>query len=54
MIIVTGATGKLGREIVERLMQHVPASEIGVSVRDPAKARALAGSWRPCSSWRFQ
>ena len=42
MIIVTGATGKLGREIVERLIQRVPAGEIGISVRDPEKARALA------------
>lgn len=42
MIIVTGATGKLGRQIVERLLSLVPATEIGVSVRDPQKAQALA------------
>lgn len=38
MLIVTGASGKLGRKIVENLLLHVPAREIGVSVRDPNKA----------------
>lgn len=42
MIIVTGATGKLGRQIVERLLTRVPADRIGVSVRDPQKAKAFA------------
>uniref|UniRef100_A0A1U9ZU41 NAD(P)-dependent oxidoreductase n=1 Tax=[Actinomadura] parvosata subsp. kistnae TaxID=1909395 RepID=A0A1U9ZU41_9ACTN len=42
MIIVTGATGQLGRQIVERLLTRVPADRIGVSVRDPGKARAFA------------
>lgn len=42
MIIVTGATGQLGRSIVERLLTRVPAHQVGVSVRDPGKARALA------------
>ncbi|MFE5403137.1 SDR family oxidoreductase [Streptomyces sp. NPDC056580] len=42
MIIVTGATGKLGRRIVERLLERVPADRVGVSVRDPLKARDLA------------
>jgi uncharacterized protein YbjT (DUF2867 family) len=41
MIIVTGANGKLGRATVERLLERLPAAEIGVSVRDPEKARAL-------------
>ncbi|MEU6854409.1 SDR family oxidoreductase [Actinacidiphila alni] len=41
MIIVTGATGQLGRDIVERLLSYVPAERIGASVRDPAKARDL-------------
>ncbi|MEV5604958.1 SDR family oxidoreductase [Streptomyces sp. NPDC052299] len=43
MIIVTGATGKLGRRIVEHLLVHVPAGRVGVSVRDPRKAADLAG-----------
>ena len=38
MLIVTGATGQLGRLIVEHLLTHIPAERIGVSVRDPAKA----------------
>ncbi|MGA5500173.1 NAD(P)H-binding protein [Streptomyces umbrinus] len=42
MIIVTGATGQLGRQIVERLLTRVPADQVGVSVRDPQKARAFA------------
>ncbi|MFJ1706617.1 NAD(P)H-binding protein [Kitasatospora sp. NPDC088346] len=42
MIIVTGATGQLGRQIVERLLTRMPADGIGVSVRDPHKAQALA------------
>ena len=42
MIIVTGATGKLGRRTVERLLKRVPADHVGVSVRDPRKAQDLA------------
>ena len=42
MIIVTGATGQLGRAIVEKLLGRVPADQVGVSVRDPAKAADLA------------
>jgi uncharacterized protein YbjT (DUF2867 family) len=41
VIIVTGANGQLGRAVTERLLDRVPAGEIGVSVRDPEKARAL-------------
>ena len=41
MIIVTGATGKLGRQVVGRLLEEIPPAQIGVSVRDPAKARDL-------------
>ncbi len=43
MIIVTGANGQLGRGVVERLLDRVPAARIGVSVRDPEKARDLDG-----------
>jgi NAD(P)H dehydrogenase (quinone) len=41
MIIVTGANGKLGRAIAERLLERLPAAQIGVSVRDPEQAQAL-------------
>ncbi len=41
MIIVTGATGKLGQAIVERLLKKLPSDQVGVSVRDPEKAYAL-------------
>lgn len=42
MIIVTGATGQLGCQIVESLLARVPADRVGVSVRDPQKAGDLA------------
>jgi NAD(P)H dehydrogenase (quinone) len=40
-LAVTGASGQLGRGIVEKLLERVPAGRIGVSVRDPEKARDL-------------
>ncbi|MCP3064210.1 SDR family oxidoreductase [Myxococcus sp. K38C18041901] len=42
MIVVTGATGRLGRLIVERLITRVPVERVAVSVRDPGKAQELA------------
>jgi uncharacterized protein YbjT (DUF2867 family) len=42
MILVTGANGHLGRAIVERLLELVPANRIAASVRDPEKSRAIA------------
>lgn len=42
MIIVTGATGQLGHQIVEQLLEKLPASEIGLSVRSPKKAATFA------------
>ena len=41
MIVVTGATGHLGRAIVQQLARRVPSGQVGVSVRDPAKAADL-------------
>ena len=41
MIVVTGATGHLGRAVVDGLLARVPASRLVGSVRDPAKATAL-------------
>nr|WP_168530742.1 NAD(P)H-binding protein [Streptomyces sp. RPA4-2]QIY65175.1 NAD(P)H-binding protein [Streptomyces sp. RPA4-2] len=41
MIIVTGAGGELGRAVVEQLLERVPAQRIGVSVRDPERARGF-------------
>jgi NAD(P)H dehydrogenase (quinone) len=41
MIIVTGATGHLGRSIIDRLLAVVPAGEIAAVTRDPARARDL-------------
>jgi NAD(P)H dehydrogenase (quinone) len=42
MIIITGATGRLGSLIVQRLLGRVPADQVGVSVRDPDRAADLA------------
>jgi uncharacterized protein YbjT (DUF2867 family) len=42
MIVITGASGKLGSLIVDRLLERVPAEQVGVSVRDPARADGLA------------
>lgn len=44
MLVITGATGQLGRKIAQNLLQHVPAQAIAVSVRDPAKAADLAAA----------
>ncbi|MDX3573904.1 SDR family oxidoreductase [Streptomyces sp. ID05-47C] len=41
-IVVTGATGHLGRHVVEQLLEKVPAEGITAVVRDKAKAAHLA------------
>ncbi|AGZ43029.1 NmrA family NAD(P)-binding protein [Actinoplanes friuliensis] len=42
MIVITGGTGRLGSQIVERLLERVPADQVGVSVRDTGRAAELA------------
>jgi NAD(P)H dehydrogenase (quinone) len=42
MIVVTAATGKLGRLVVDGLLRKVPARELAVAVRNPDKAGDLA------------
>ena len=42
MIAITGATGQLGRLVIERLLIKVPAAQIVAAVRDPRKAADLA------------
>ncbi|AIN18687.1 3-beta hydroxysteroid dehydrogenase/isomerase family protein [Yersinia rochesterensis] len=42
MIAVTGATGQLGRLVINALLKKVPASEIIAAVRSPEKASDLA------------
>ena len=42
MIVVTGASGKLGRHVVEQLLEKVPASQVVAAVRDPEKVADLA------------
>jgi NAD(P)H dehydrogenase (quinone) len=42
MIVITGATGHLGRLVVEGLLKKVPAGEVAVAVRNVAKAADFA------------
>lgn len=42
MIAVTGATGQLGRFVIDALLKKVPAGDIVAAVRTPAKAADLA------------
>lgn len=41
MFVITGATGRLGSRVVERVLARVPAAEVAVSVRDPATPAAI-------------
>ena len=41
-IVVTAATGELGKLVVQHLLTKVPASEIAVSVRNIEKAADFA------------
>jgi NAD(P)H dehydrogenase (quinone) len=42
MILVTGASGKLGGLVVAELLTQVPAAQVAAGVRTPAKAAGLA------------
>ncbi|MBI6561628.1 NAD(P)-dependent oxidoreductase [Pseudomonas syringae] len=42
MIVVTGATGQLGRLVIEQLLSRVPASQIIAAVRSPEKTADLS------------
>lgn len=43
MIVITGATGQLGRLVIDQLLAaQVPATDLVAAVRDPAKAADLA------------
>lgn len=42
MLVVTGASGQLGRKVVDELLRLVPAERIAASVRDPHKLADLA------------
>src|SRR5690242_19801503 len=43
MIVVTGATGQLGKLVVEGLLEKLPADQVVAAVRSPEKAADLAG-----------
>lgn len=42
MIVVTGASGQLGRLVIKELLKKLPANEIVATVRTPEKAADLA------------
>ncbi|RKG56096.1 SDR family oxidoreductase [Corallococcus sp. AB011P] len=42
MIVITGATGRLGRFVIEGLLKQVPANQVAVAVRNPDKASEWA------------
>jgi len=42
MIVITGATGQLGRLVIASLLKTIPASNIVAAVRNPDKAKDLA------------
>jgi NAD(P)H dehydrogenase (quinone) len=42
MIVVTGATGRLGQLVIDGLLERVPAAQIVAAVRTPAKAASLS------------
>jgi NAD(P)H dehydrogenase (quinone) len=42
MIVVSAATGQLGRQVVQHLLQLVPPTEVAVVVRSPERAADLA------------
>jgi len=41
MILVTGATGQLGKIVIEKLSQKIPTNQITALVRDATKAEHL-------------
>jgi uncharacterized protein YbjT (DUF2867 family) len=43
-VVITGATGGLGSDVIAQLQRLAPASELGVSVRTPEKAQALSAA----------
>lgn len=44
MIVVTGASGQLGRLVMKELLTRLPPSQIVAAVRDPAKVADLAAA----------
>lgn len=41
-VLITGASGQLGRLVIAELLQRLPASALAVTVREPARAADLA------------
>ena len=44
MIVVTGATGKLGSRVVQHLLNRTAASDIVACVREPEQANDLVAN----------
>jgi len=45
-LFVTGASGQLGRLVIDTLLETAPASAIVAGMRDPAKAEGIANALR--------
>ncbi len=53
-IVVTGATGHLGRHVIEGLLEKVPADQITAVVCDAEKAAGFAARGARSRSRRLQ
>ena len=42
MFVVKGASGQLGRSVIERLLERAPAGQVVAAMRDPAKGADLS------------
>ena len=51
-LFVTGASGQLGRLVIDTLLETTPASAIVAGMRDPAKAEGIATRFAK-RAWRF-
>jgi uncharacterized protein YbjT (DUF2867 family) len=49
-VIITGATGGLGSDVIAQLQRLAPPTELGVSVRNPEKASALYKAASGCGA----
>lgn len=46
MIVITGGDGEFGRLVAGHLLDHLPAGQVAVTVREPRKAGAAEGPRR--------
>jgi uncharacterized protein YbjT (DUF2867 family) len=49
-VVITGATGGLGSDVIAQLQRMAPSSALGVSVRSPEKAAAFSKAGIACGT----